>query len=112
MPEIARRVHANIQSAVWATLIAFVIYLITFVLPKLPETQAHRARIRIEEIGKENTSLCEQLASNAELTATTSACLMLVSFDGKSKTVPTMRSPGSNAFGAMAATFSPAMAMS
>ena len=61
MREIARRVHTNIESAVWATLIAFVIYFITFVLPKLPETQAHRARIRIEEIGKENTSLCEQL---------------------------------------------------
>ena len=35
--EIASRVHTNVETALWAMLFAFVIYFITFVLPKLPE---------------------------------------------------------------------------
>jgi hypothetical protein len=61
MQEIARRVHTNIEIAMWAMLFAFVIYFIIFVLPKLPEVQTQNARIRIEQIGVENASLCEKL---------------------------------------------------
>ena len=60
--EIASRVHTNIETALWAGLFAFVIYFITFVLPKLPEIQAQNARVRVEEIGAENASLCEKLS--------------------------------------------------
>jgi hypothetical protein len=62
MREITRRVHTNIETAMWAMLFAFVIYFITFILPKLPETAAQRARVRVEEIGAENASLCEKLS--------------------------------------------------
>lgn len=60
--EIASRIHDNIEIAVWAMLFAFVIYFITFVVPKLPEIQAHNARVRVEEISAENASLCEKLS--------------------------------------------------
>jgi len=66
MQEIARRVHTNIEIAMWAMLFAFVIYFIIFVLPKLPEVQAQNARTRIEEIGAENASLCEKLGIKRE----------------------------------------------
>jgi hypothetical protein len=59
---IASRVYDNIESALWAMLFAFVIYFITFVLPKLPEIQAQSARVRVEEIVAENASLCEKLS--------------------------------------------------
>ena len=60
--EIASRVYDNIEIAMWAMLFAFVIYFITFILPKLPETAAQRARVRVEEIGAENAALCEKLS--------------------------------------------------
>jgi|SRR5215467_7932918 hypothetical protein len=60
--EIAGRVHSNIETALWAMLFAFVIYFITFILPKLPEIQAQNARVRVEEIGAENASLCNKLS--------------------------------------------------
>jgi hypothetical protein len=43
-------------------LFAFVVYFITFVLPKLPEIQAQQARVRAEEVDAENASLCEKLS--------------------------------------------------
>ena len=42
-------------------LFAFVIYFTAFVLPKIPELQAQRARVEVLEIGAENASLCEKL---------------------------------------------------
>jgi hypothetical protein len=57
-----REIYDKIESALWAMLFAFVIYFITFVLPKLPEIQAQSARVRVEEIGAENASLCEKLS--------------------------------------------------
>ena len=60
--EIANHVHDNVELALWAILIAFVIYFITFTFPKMPEIQAQNARIRAEEIAAENKSLCEKLS--------------------------------------------------
>ena len=59
--EIARRIHHSIEVALWAALFAFVIYFTAFVLPKIPEIQAQRARVEVLEIGAENASLCEKL---------------------------------------------------
>jgi hypothetical protein len=73
--EIASRVYDNIEIAMWAMLFAFVIYVITFVLPKLPEIQAQRTRVRVEEIGAENASLCEKL-SNKRGTDKYNQCLL------------------------------------
>ena len=47
--EIARRIHSNVEVALYATLVAFVIFLTIFVLPKLPELQAHREIVRVQE---------------------------------------------------------------
>ena len=73
--EIASRVHTNIETAMWAMLFAFVIYFITFVLPKLPEIQAQNAIVRLVEIGAENESFCEKLSIKRG-TATYSQCLL------------------------------------
>ena len=59
--EIARRIHHNIETALYAALFAFVAYFIIFVLPKMPEIQAQRARAEAIEIAAENASLCEKL---------------------------------------------------
>src|SRR5262249_53024951 len=60
--EIARRIHYNVEVALSATLLAFVIYFMIFILPKLPEIYAQNARIRAEEISAENAWLCEKLS--------------------------------------------------
>src|SRR5262245_30580824 len=59
--EIASRVYDNVEVALWAMLFAFVIYFITFILPKMPEIQAQNERIRVEEIAVENGAFCKQL---------------------------------------------------
>jgi len=59
--EVVRRIHHNVEVALWATLFAFVMYLFVFWLPRLPEIQAQNARIRVSEINAENASVCEKL---------------------------------------------------
>ena len=58
-------------------LLAFVIYFVGFILPKLPEIQAQQERIRIQEIAVENASLCEELGTKRE-TDKYSQCLLAV----------------------------------
>jgi hypothetical protein len=60
-PETVLLTYNHIEIALWAALLAFVIYFLTFVIPKLPETQAQAQRIRAEEIAAENATLCEKL---------------------------------------------------
>jgi len=60
--EIARRIHHNVELALWATLIAFVIYLIAFVLPNMAEIQGQYAAVRMLEVSSENAELCEKLS--------------------------------------------------
>ena len=45
----------------WATLLAFVIYFIVLIIPKVPEIRAKNEIIRVEEIAAENSSFCEKL---------------------------------------------------
>jgi hypothetical protein len=59
--EIVGRIYDNVEIALWAMLLAFVIYFIAFVIPKVPEIQARAERIRAEEIAAENSSVCEKL---------------------------------------------------
>lgn len=59
--EIARRIHHNIETALWAALFAVVVYFIIFVFPKMPEIQAQNARVEAIEIAAENASLCGKL---------------------------------------------------
>lgn len=59
--KIARRIHHNVELALWATLSAVVIFLMVFVLPYMPEIQAQYARVRALEVSAENAELCEKL---------------------------------------------------
>jgi hypothetical protein len=59
---IARRIHRNVEIALYAMLFAFVIFLTIFVLPKLHEIQTHREIVRVQEINAENAGLCEKLS--------------------------------------------------
>ena len=58
--EVARRIHHNVEVALWAALFAVVMYLTIFWFPQLPEIYARQAIIRNQEISAENTSLCEK----------------------------------------------------
>jgi hypothetical protein len=60
--DIARRIHHNVETALYATLFAVAIFLTVFVLPKLPEIQARNAIVRVQEISAENAALCENLS--------------------------------------------------
>jgi hypothetical protein len=81
--EIARRIHRNVELALWSTLFGFAAYLTIFVLPKLPEIQAHNAIVRVQEISAENAQLCEKLSIKRG-TDTHNQCLLAVGeFRGK-----------------------------
>lgn len=60
--ELAKRVHRNVEVVLWATLLTFVIYVMIFVLPRIPEVQAQNAIVRVQEISAENAWLCEKLS--------------------------------------------------
>jgi hypothetical protein len=59
--ELVSRIYDNVEIALYAMAFAFVLYFVTFVLPKVPDMQAQWQRIRAEEIAAENASLCEKL---------------------------------------------------
>ena len=94
--EIARRIHHNIETALWAVLFAFVVYFIIFVLPKMPEFKRKERELRRQKLAPKMHHFARSYISNEELTTTISACLMLESFDGRSESVSLMTSIGSN----------------
>jgi hypothetical protein len=57
----ASRVSDHIETALWAMLVALVIYFVFFLFPNIPEAQAQMERIRVQEIAAENASFCERL---------------------------------------------------
>jgi hypothetical protein len=61
MREVASRVYHQVEIALWAILLAFVIYFIAFEMPNVSETQAQREIIRVQEIAAENAAFCEKL---------------------------------------------------
>src|SRR5262245_45417428 len=77
LPPIARRIHHNVELALWATLIAIVIYLIVFVLPNMAEIQLQYATVRMLEVGAENAGLCEKLSIKRE-TDSYNKCMLAV----------------------------------
>jgi len=52
--ELAIPVHL----ALWATLVAFVVFFLAFIAPKLPEAAARAKALRIQEISNENEGYC------------------------------------------------------
>jgi hypothetical protein len=63
--EIIASVHHNVELALWAVLLAFVIYFGIFVAPRLPAIAARNQRIRVQEIAAENALLCKKFDRRA-----------------------------------------------
>jgi hypothetical protein len=60
------RVYDNVEAALWAALIAFVIYFTVFTIPKMPEVRAQNERARVQEIAAENALYCEKFGMKVE----------------------------------------------
>ena len=54
------RLYDNVEAALWATLLAFVLYFTVFIIPKLPEIRSRNERVRVQEIAAENATYCEK----------------------------------------------------
>ena len=75
--ELIGRVYGNVHAALWATLLAFVIYLGIFVIPILPSIQEQYQRVRAQEISDENALYCKKL--NVKVgTAAFNECLLVL----------------------------------
>jgi hypothetical protein len=63
--ELVTRIYDNTLIALWAILLTFVFFLLTFDVPRLPEIWARIERIRAEEIAAEYAYYCERLGMQA-----------------------------------------------
>jgi hypothetical protein len=79
------RLYDNAEAALWATLLAFVIYSIVFIIPKVPDIRARSESVRAQEIAAENEFYCEKFGG------ITSACLILGNFERRSNSEFTTR---------------------
>ena len=57
---IVRTVYDNVELALWATLIAFVICFVTFVVPGLPEAALRAESARAVAAAEDNRAYCEK----------------------------------------------------
>ncbi len=57
---VVRKVYEFVECALWATMLAFVIYFLIFFAPHLPEMARRAESIRALEIAAENSSYCEK----------------------------------------------------
>jgi hypothetical protein len=55
---IVQSIYENVNLALWATLVAFVVFFLAFVAPRLPEAAARAEALRIQEIAQENDGYC------------------------------------------------------
>jgi hypothetical protein len=55
---LAQSVYDTVHLALWATLVAFVLFFLAFIAPRLPEAAARAERLRIQEIAQENEGYC------------------------------------------------------
>jgi hypothetical protein len=55
---LARSIYDDVHLALWAILVAFVLFFLAFIAPKLPEAAARAERLRIQEITAENEQYC------------------------------------------------------
>jgi hypothetical protein len=57
---IVRQVYDCVESALWAALLAFVIYFLIHFVPSLPEAARRAESIRTLRIAAETSALCEE----------------------------------------------------
>jgi hypothetical protein len=63
--ELVSRIYDNVETALWATMLAFVIYFVVFDVPNLPAHWARAERIMAQEIAAENPHYCEMIGLKA-----------------------------------------------
>ena len=57
---VVRQIYDWVESALWAGLVAFVIYVLINVVPNLPEMTRRAESMRILRIAAENRAYCEK----------------------------------------------------
>jgi hypothetical protein len=57
---VIRQVYDWVEAALWAGLLAFVIYFLICVVPNLPEMTRHAEAMRVLKIAAENRAYCEK----------------------------------------------------
>jgi hypothetical protein len=75
--ETIGRVYDNVHAALWATLLAAVIYFAIFVLPMVPSMREQYQRVRAQEIAEENALYCKKLNMKVG-TAAYNECLLIL----------------------------------
>jgi hypothetical protein len=55
---LVQSIYDNVNLALWAILVAFVVFFLAFIAPRLPEAAARAERLRIQEIAQENEGYC------------------------------------------------------
>ena len=55
---IVQSAYDYVHMALWATLLAFVVFFLAFIAPKLPQAVARAEALRIQEITQENEGYC------------------------------------------------------
>ena len=55
---LVQSIYDYVHLALWASLMALVLFFVTFTVPKLPEAAARAERLRIREIAQENEGYC------------------------------------------------------
>lgn len=58
---LAERLVCEIHTALWATLLAFALYFLAFILPQLPEARTRAERLRLHDIAAEDELSCGRL---------------------------------------------------
>jgi hypothetical protein len=57
---VVRKVYDNVELALWAALLAFVIYGVAYVAPDLPQAARRAESLRAAKIAEDNGSYCER----------------------------------------------------
>jgi hypothetical protein len=57
---VVRQVYGHVECALWAALLAFVIWFLAFVLPNLPATTRRAEHVRASIVAAENRAYCEK----------------------------------------------------
>jgi hypothetical protein len=56
-----RRHYGNIHMALWAGLVAFLLFFAVYTIPRMPEARAQAEALRIHEIAEEYKLFCRKL---------------------------------------------------
>jgi nitric oxide reductase large subunit len=55
---LVQSIYDHVHLALWASLVALVLFFVAFTVPKLPEAAARAERLRVQKIAQENEGYC------------------------------------------------------